>query len=126
MKSLSTFSVSASRCGSMIDLCTATDKKLLVFILFSLYVCPQLPDSSLLLSLQVCCRSRRLPQRLFKSAVSYCRHPTEDASSYYSVSCPGSARIHTCLHSMMLLLHAHWYSFSLLVFALLLWFSEVK
>lgn len=67
-------------------------------------------DYSPRISLQVCCRSRRSPLKLFKSAVSYCHHPTGDASSFYCVSWPGSARTPTCLHSMTPLRPARWYS----------------
>ena len=58
---------------------------------------------------QVCCRTRRWPPKLCRSAASCCRRPTGDASSFCCASWPGSATTHSCLHSTTSSAHARWY-----------------
>lgn len=109
MKCLSTFSVSALLFDSHANICSLV-KHLSWFPFVKVVgLLSQKQMSHLFMFMQVCCKRRRWPLKLFSSAHSCCLHPTEDASSSWCVLWHGSARIPTYRLSMTPLWHAHWY-----------------
>lgn len=100
-KSLSTFWVSAAECGSSGDSPHASARNQDHSHRRSIF----LPWSP-----QVCSSSRTWPRKLFKSAASCCRRPTDGGFSFCCVWWRESARTPTFLRSTTPSQPAHWYS----------------